>query len=147
MGFFCMMHAYQKPRQGADGALDLAPTIESHLRRRTSFVAPESNIAAEMIKSPGLVRDRPGVPKSAAGQQVLTWLIERKGLDEAAAMALAERMVALEVLQPAQGAPAKGFSADKGALYRVVLMGGGGAGKSGQGGGGGGGGGGGVGGA
>jgi hypothetical protein len=137
MGFFCMMHAYQKPRQGGDGALELSPALESHLRRRTSFVAPESNIAAEMIKSPGLVRDRPGVPKSAAGQQVLTWLMERKGLDEAAAVAMAERMVMLEVLQPVQGAPGKGFSADKGALYRVVLMGGGGVNKMGGGGGGG----------
>jgi hypothetical protein len=123
MGFYCMMHGYQKPRQSADGSLDAGPIYEQHLRRRTSFVSPESNIAAEMVKSAGVVRDRPDLPRSAAGAQIITWLIERKGFEEGAALALAERMLAQEILQPLKGTPAKGFSADKNALYRVVLVG------------------------
>jgi hypothetical protein len=123
MGFYCMMHGYQKPRQQGDGTLDTAPPFEMHLRRRTSFIAPESNVAGEMMKSPGLLRDRPGLPKSAAGAQIVSWLMERKGLDEAGALAMATRMVTLEILQPLQGAPAKGFGAEKTALYKVVLMG------------------------
>jgi hypothetical protein len=123
MGFYCMMHGYQKPRQSPDGGLEIATEVEQHLRRRTSFVAPESNIAAEMAKSVGLVRDRPGQPRAAAGNSLLQWLMERKGLDEDAAMEMGARLVALECLQPLAGAPAKGFSADKTALYRVVPQG------------------------
>jgi hypothetical protein len=119
MGFYCMMHGYQKPRQTPDGGLDIAPELEQHLRRRTSFVAPETNIAVEMSKNPTLVRDRPGAPKSAAGQALLTWLMERKGLDEEAAMGLATRMVNLELLLPLAGTPTKGFSIEKTALYRI----------------------------
>ncbi len=90
-----------------------------------------------MVKNPGLVRDRPNMPHSAAGQQLLTWLMERKGLEEEAAETLAGRMVALGILQPLPGAPSKGFSSDKAALYRVNpqagIGGGGGAGGGGGG--------------
>lgn len=115
-----MMHGYQKPRQLNDGTFDIVNEFDNHLRRRTSFVAPESNIANEMLKSVGLLRDRPNQPRSATGQNLLSWLMERKSLDEENAMNMANRMVALEILQPLQGAPTKGFSTDKTALYRVV---------------------------
>lgn len=118
-----MMHGYQKPRQLNDGTFDIANEFETHLRRRTSFVAPESNIANEMLKSVGLIRDRPNQPRSATGQSLLTWLMERKSLDEENAINMANRMVTLEILQPLQGTSNKGFSTDKTALYRVVPTG------------------------
>ena len=141
-GFYCALHGYQKPRVLPDGSLDIPESaVESHLRRRTSLVPPEGAVALEMAKSPGLVRDRPGANGSATGQAVLAWLLERKRLPEADALAYATRMVALEVLRPVLGAangsgstaPAIGFSADKSALY--VVAGGGKPGNKGGGGG------------
>lgn len=123
-GFYCALHGYQKPRQNPDSTLTFSETVfDTHLRRRCSFVAPESMIAAEMSKSPGLVRDRPGAPRSATGQAVLEWLMQRRGLSEASATATASRMVTLEILQPiAPSAPEGVFRGDKTSLYRVVLM-------------------------
>lgn len=76
-----------------------------------------------MLKSPGLVKDRATAAKSAAGNMIFNWLMERKGLTEEGAMAMATRMVQLDILIPLVGAPGGGtFSSDKSALYRVVLM-------------------------
>jgi hypothetical protein len=122
-GFYCALHGYQKPRQNTDSTLAISePVFEQHLRRRTSFVAPESMIAAEMSKSPGLIRDRPGAPRSAGGPAILEWLMQRRSLTEQAAMATASRMLALEILQPVPPTPENVFKADKSAVYRVVLM-------------------------
>lgn len=135
-GFYCALHGYQKPRQAADGALLFTEAVvETHVRRRTSFVAPEVGVAAEMAKSPGLVRDRPGAKASAAGQAILDWLCSRRALPDDAARAYAARMVALELLQavPGTGTPFTGFSTGKDALYRIVgagvVPGGGGGGR------------------
>ena len=134
-GFYCALHGYQKPRVLPDGSLEIELAVESHLRRRTSLVPPESAVAAEMAKSPGLVRDRPGAPCSATGQAILGWLVERKKFSEENAASYATRMVALEVLkyvaQAGVAPPAPGsFSADKAAVYVVVVKpGAGGAGK------------------
>jgi hypothetical protein len=121
-GFYCALHGYQKPRAAADGSLDVAPELEQHLRRRTSLVPPEAAVAAEIAKSPGLVRDRPGAPASATGQAVVGWLVERKRFSEQSAQAYGARMVALDVLRPVagSGAPSVGFAPDKAALYTVV---------------------------
>jgi hypothetical protein len=122
-GFYCALHGYQKPRQTPDGGLAFTEAVcEEHVRRRTSFVAPEAAVAAEMAKSPGLVRDRPNAKAAAAGQAVLEWLTSRRGLPEEAARAYAQRMLTLELLQPltaSGGAPV--FSTGKDAFYRIAV--------------------------
>lgn len=136
LGFYCALHGYQKPRQASDG-LAIEPPYEGHLRRRTSFVAPEHSVAAEMAKSPGMVRDRPGAPKSASGAAIAQWLAERRGLSDSGARDYAGRMMALGILVPLTALPrGGGFSDDKNALYRIapsLAPGGGGAGGAGAG--------------
>lgn len=123
-GFYCALHGYQKPRQSTDGSLLFGePIFEQHIRRRTSFVAPEVSVAAEMFKSPGLVRDRPGAKGTAAGQALVDWLCSRRSLPDEAARSYAARMVQLDLLVPVAGTgtPAQGFSTGKDALYRIQL--------------------------
>jgi hypothetical protein len=128
LGFYCTLHGYQKPRQNPDGTLQIEPVFDEHLRRRTSFVAPEASIAAEMVKSPQLLRDRPGAPRSAAGDAILSWLMQRRNIAQDAALAYANRMVQLDILVPV-AAPAAGgagaaakpdFVPDRASLYRIV---------------------------
>ena len=148
-----MLHAYQAPRTLPDGSIawveapvrpmgaaaaPRAPDgwtgggagggglFESHTRRRTSFASPESVVAGEMARAPGLVRDRTGAPKSATGQAIVAWLVERRSLDEAAAKAYAGRMVAGGVLVPLDAggkpvAPQPGAFVAAGNLFRVVV--------------------------
>jgi len=124
-GFYCGLHAYQRPRQQPDGSLAYdSPAIETFIRRSTSFSPPEAGLAAELLKAPGIVRDRPGAGRNVAtGLAVLNWLIEARRLDEGAARAVGQRMVACEVLQPVDGGRA--FAPAQNALYRVVVGGGG----------------------
>ena len=118
MGFYCGLHSFQRPRQAPDGSLVFdSPSVETHIRRKTSFVAPEITVAAEMAKAPGLVRDRPGAPRSILGTAVLSWLQESRKLTEADAKALAARMVTFEALLPLDGS--RSFSVDRNALFRV----------------------------
>jgi hypothetical protein len=120
IGYYCGLHSYQRPRPGPDGAVVFANAeVEGFIRRSTSFVSPESALGMELMKAPGLVRDRPGAPRCATGVAVLNWLLESRKLEEPVARATAARMVQLGVLQPLEGG-ARGFSADKNALYRVV---------------------------
>jgi hypothetical protein len=131
MGFYCTLHGYQKPRQNADGTLAIEPVFDEHLRRRSSFVAPETSVASEMIKSPQLLRERPGAPRSAAGDAIMAWLMQRRSIGAEAAQAYAQRMVQLEILVPVSGAAEGGagggggskatFVGDKSALYRIVV--------------------------
>jgi len=119
--FYCALHGYQKPRAAADG-LVVEPLYEAHLARRTSFLAPEHSVGAELAKAVGMVRDRPGAPKSAAGAAVAAWLVERKALTPARAAEMGARMVALGILVPVgPGAAAgtKAFSDAKDALYAI----------------------------
>jgi hypothetical protein len=125
IGFYCPLHKYQEPRYTADGGARFDnPVIEDHVRKRTSFVAPESTIAADMLKAVGLARD--GL---AQGNKVVTWLRERRSLDEEAAVAFAQRMVDLGMLVPETPAH-RAFRGEKGAAYRIIVpvAGGGGAG-------------------
>jgi hypothetical protein len=99
-GAYCALHAWQRPKTGPDGALIFeSPAVEEHVRRRTSFVGPEAGVAGEMVRAPGLVKDRPGAPRSASGAQVVDFLVSRRGLDEAGALAYAQRMLDFEHLQ------------------------------------------------
>lgn len=120
VGFYCSLHSYQKPRNNADGTLTFeSPPVEEHTRRRTSFVSPESQIAVELVKSPGIIRDRgAGVPKSATGSAIFDWLVQSRKLDAAAATACAARMLTQGILVP-MGDASRGFLATKDALYRV----------------------------
>ena len=114
-GFLCALHGYQRPRAAPGGSsLIVDPAYEGHLRTRTSFVSPEHSTAAEMAKSPGLVRSG-----SASGAAICAWLQERRALDAPAARAYAARMLALEILVPVTGS-AGAFSEAKDALYRLV---------------------------
>lgn len=127
IGYYCGLHSYQKPKVAPDGSLSFdQPQIEEHVRRRTSFVAPEALVASELLTAPGLVRDRPGAPSSITALGIVNWLQERRSLTEGDARAYADRMVKLDVLIPVgQGTnnnnkAAKGFDfSDKQALYRV----------------------------
>jgi hypothetical protein len=118
-GFYCSLHSYQKPRQNADGSLTFeSAEIEQHTRRRTSFVSPESVIAAELVKSPLVVRDRgAGAPKTASGAAIIEWLGQARKLEAAAAIACAGRMIAQEILIPVDGP--RMFQGTKEAFYRV----------------------------
>jgi hypothetical protein len=99
-----------------DGALKFeSPVVEEHIRKRTSFVAPEANIAAEMLKAPGVVREG----RTATGASIVTWLKEKRGIDETAAKAYAQRMVDLDIISPKDGGP-KVFNPDRIAVYRVA---------------------------
>jgi hypothetical protein len=123
LSFYCALHGYQKPRQGqaADGLI-IDPLYEMHLTRRTSFLAPEHSLAAEMAKAVGMVRDRAGAPKSTAGKDIVNWLVDRKGLTNEKARETALRMLTLEILVPLSGtalSSIKEFSDGKDALYRV----------------------------
>lgn len=119
-GFYCGLHAYQKPKVLPDGALSFeSPAIEEHIRRRTSFVAPEAAVAGELMSAPGLVRDRPGAPQSVTALGLLNWLMERRSLNEEAAKAYAQRMVALDILVPVSGTTKVFNSTDRNSVYRV----------------------------
>lgn len=121
-GFYCSLHSYQKPRANVDGTLTFeSPDVEEHTRRRTSFVSPESQIASELVKSPGIIRDRgPGVPKSATGLAIIDWLVQSRKLEPAAAAACAGRMFAQGILIPmSSGDSARLFLGTKDAYYRV----------------------------
>jgi hypothetical protein len=121
MGFYCGLHSYQKPKVAPDGSLTFEQTpVEEHVRRRTSFVAPEALVASELLTAPGLVRDRPGAPSSITALGVINWLQERRSLTEPDARAYASRMVEQGVLVPQSGNTKAGFDfSDKQALYRV----------------------------
>ena len=124
-GFFCAQHRYQEPRAApageGGGSLPLlrfdCAAVEEHLRRRTSWVAPEAATVGEMLRAPGLVRDG----KTASGAAILAWLRDKRGADEAAALAYAQRMLDAGALAPRDGADAPGarFTAERGAVYRV----------------------------
>jgi hypothetical protein len=119
MGFYCSLHSYQKPRSNPDGSLLFDNTdIETFIRSRTSFMAPEGSVVLDMSRSPGMVKDRPSAPKSTSGLQVISWLMERRGLDEPAAKAYAQRMVQLNMMQPLTPGQTT-FTGDKQALYRL----------------------------
>jgi hypothetical protein len=94
-------------------------SFEQHLRTRTSFIAPEHSIAAEMAKAMNMLRDRPGAPRSAAGNSILAWLVERRGLTEEGARAVALRMLALEILVPFNASGKPGFDGAATALYKI----------------------------
>lgn len=94
----------------------MEPAYEAHLRTRTSFVSPEHSTAAEMAKSPGLVRSG-----AASGSAISAWLQERRSLDVAGARAYASRMLALEILVPVGGGSGGGaFLDSKDAQYRLT---------------------------
>ena len=135
MGFYCSLHKYQEPRVGFDGATKFeSPMIEEHIRRHTSFVAPEASVASEMLKAPGLVRDhRSDLPRCATGADLAAWLRDRRSLDDTAAVTYAQRMLDLGILQPVGGKASPVFAADRAAFYRIQLTaaGGGGAGGGG----------------
>jgi hypothetical protein len=92
--------------------------IETHVRRRTSFVAPEASVAQDMAKAPGVVRERADIGRTAQGLDIITWLKDRRGLDDAAAMNYAQRMTDLGMLVPVRKEHKK-FSVDKNAHYFV----------------------------
>jgi hypothetical protein len=119
MGFYCSLHGYQKPRQSAAEGCAPEAAFEQHLRTRTSFLAPEHSVAAEMCKAINLLRDRPGAPKSAAGNAILAWLIERRSLPEESAKAMASRMLSLGILVPFSG-NTRSFDGAATALYKVT---------------------------
>ena len=112
--------ASQKPRQSSDNSLVIEPAYDEHLRHRTSFVAPEIAVAAEMVKAPQLLREQKGGLRAATGASILEWLSNRRNLPADAALAYAQRMVVLGLLQPlgdVKGAPA--FSGSEKALFRI----------------------------
>ena len=130
-GFFCPLHRYQEPKVGVDGSvkfymylsadpvtgkLEKRPVIEEHIRRRTSFVGPESSLAAEMLKAPGVSRDG----KTATQEAILSWLKQKRGCDQAAAVAYASRMVELGLLLKKDGSHATSLSPQSLAVYRIV---------------------------
>jgi hypothetical protein len=120
IGFYCSLHSYQKPRGNADGTFTFdEPIIEEHVRRKTSFVSVEQSVVQELLKAPGLVRDRPGAPSSATAQAVLSWLMDRRQLDEPSAMAFAQQIVNTGLIVPMDGS--KKFTVDKNALVKVQL--------------------------
>lgn len=122
LGYHCGLHSYQMPKMLPDGSLLFEHAdVEEHVRRRTSFVAPESLVALELLKAPELVRDRPGAPSSITALGVINYLMERRSLSEEGARAYAERMVAQGILVPvASSGGAPRFSAsDRASLYRV----------------------------
>lgn len=116
LSFYCALHSFQRPRQSEDG-LVVDPVYEAHLSRRTSFVAPEHSLAAEMAKSPGLVRDRPGAPRSAAGSAVTAWLRERRSQSAERSLETVARMLALEILVPVGGTRPGAF--DEKGFYQI----------------------------
>lgn len=116
MGFYCALHGYQRPRPAPGGSsIIVEPAYEAHLRTRTSFVSPEHSTAAEMAKSPGLVRSG-----AASGSAISAWLQERRSLDVAGARAYASRMLALEILVPLGGSGGGAFLDSKDAQYRLT---------------------------
>ena len=122
IGFYCGLHSYQRPRGGgADSLIFDDAVVEEFIRKCTSFVAPEANLAAELAKAPGLIRDRPGASRSIVGAAVLNWLTGNRKMTEEAAINLARRMVQYDALQPLDGT--RVFSNDRNALYRVLYLG------------------------
>lgn len=123
VGYYCGLHSYQKPRVAPDGSTVFDSTLlEAHVRR-TSFAPQEAALVAELLKAPGIVRDRPGARSSASGQTILNWLLERR-LDPDSARATAQRMVSYELLVPTgdNGGGGKPGTFNLGALYRVQAM-------------------------
>lgn len=119
-GYYCGLHSYQKPKSGPDGTLGFESNLlEDHIRRRTSFVSPESMLASELLAAPGLVRDRPGAPQSVTALGVVNWLGERRGMAAGAAAAYVERMAALGVLVAVPGGGGGGAGDKGGQLFRV----------------------------
>lgn len=116
-GFYCLLHRYQDPRPQPDGSLKFeSPAVEEHVRRRTSFVAPEATLLQKLVRAPGYSSDG----KTIAGDRVVAWLAEKRGISVAAATAQAQRMVDLGFLSPVGGGIPV-FHNDKKATYRVML--------------------------
>ncbi|RYG41242.1 hypothetical protein EON68_03305 [archaeon] len=121
VGFYCSLHAYQSPSTSPDGSLAFeSPDIENHIRKRTSFVAPEASVAQDILRAPGVVRERGDGEKSASGASVLNWLVDNRHLDELGARAYAQRMLDLGMLRSLNPA-IREFSTDRGAFYKVVV--------------------------
>jgi hypothetical protein len=118
-GYFCALHRYQEPKQTASGLKFDSPDVEEHLRRKTSFVAPESTIASELLKSAGTCRDG----KTATGSAIVSWLQEKKGMTLENAMNLGLRMVQLDILMPKDGGE-KIFTSEKSSVYYIHPSGG-----------------------
>jgi len=134
-GFYCPLHTYQTPKFLPSGAAKFEnPVIDEHVRRRTSFVAPEASVATDMLRAVGVAKDGVGT-----GARIAAWISERRSLDADGATAYCQRMVELGMLVavsagPGAPEPAKGvFTADKAAFYRIVPTAGGGGGGSGGG--------------
>ena len=129
---FCR-HRYQEPKPPldrdhggtGDGALRFdSAVVEAHLRRRTSFVSPESALAADMARAPALGAGGGkggGGGGAASGAALVSWLRDKRGCDDEAALATARRMAALGHLVPAGGGPPI-FSAPDKAVWRFVPM-------------------------
>lgn len=130
-GFFCPLHRYQEPKIGLDntlkfymylspdpvsGKLEKRPVIEEHIRRRTSFVGPETTLALEMIKAPGVTRDG----KTATQESILAFIKTKRSCDEETAIAYATRMLELGLLVKKDGTRATALSPQTLAQYRIV---------------------------
>jgi len=118
-GFFCPLHRYQEPVAGSDGALAFkSKAIEDHIRRTTSFIAPEALVAADLLKAPGTCRDG----KSATGAGIVAWLKEKRGVDDAAALSFAQRMLDLGIVVHRDGASSERFLAERSAQYNILAQ-------------------------
>ncbi len=116
-GFYCLLHRYQDPRPQPDASLRFeSPLVEEHVRRRTSFVAPEASLLAKILRAPGYSSDG----RTLSGDRVVAWLSEKRGISAAAATSQAQRMADLGFLLPVGGGPPV-FQNDRRAMFRVVL--------------------------
>lgn len=119
MGFYCSLHGYQRPKVSADGSLNVDPTFEKHLRR-TSFVAPETSIAVEMINSRSLMRTVDGNANCVLGPDLVAWLMNRKGMSEDSAKSVAKRMLSSGLMSPVGRTPNDGnLYLNRQSMYRV----------------------------
>lgn len=120
MGFYCSLHGYQRPKiSTTDGSLTVDPVFEKHLRR-TSFVAPETSIAVEMTKSRSLMRTVDGNQNCVLGLDVVSWLMNRKGMSEESAKGVARRMLSSGLMSPIGRTPNDGtLHLSRQSVYRM----------------------------
>ena len=119
VGFYCSLHGYQAPKPSMDGTMKFeSVVIEAHIRRTTSFKAPEASFAEDACKRPGLLRERDGL-RTVTGSDLLGYIKERKSLDDDGARSFAQRLMAQGILVGVGAAASRpGFEAAS--SYRIV---------------------------
>jgi hypothetical protein len=119
VGHYCPLHSFQRPRVGPGRMFLVDSGLETHLKRRTSYVSSERVLGDEMARAPAL-RGTKSTNFGVTGADLVRWISENKGITGEALLLTLTRLLEQGVVAPVDKAlSGKPFS--KSAEYRVEI--------------------------